>query len=95
MLVAPPCAAFLAYCVTRPWSPPLLISVKFQNLGKKIKFPGERCGQGFTESAANDFNLLPGTPVGISLIDAHSGGLGLIGCTSKSIPLSYESRIGK
>jgi hypothetical protein len=38
-----------------------------------------RFGSGLTETAALDFGLNPGTPVGGSLIDAHAGGLGAIG----------------
>ena len=36
-------------------------------------------GAGLTKSAAHDFGLLEGTPVGASLIDAHAGGVGTIG----------------
>ena len=37
-----------------------------------------------TGSAARDFGLLEGTPVGASLIDAHAGGVGTIGGRGKS-----------
>jgi len=38
-----------------------------------------RWARALTKSAAGDFGLLEGTPVGASLIDAHAGGVGTIG----------------
>lgn len=65
-------------------------------IGKTIKFPGEKVGNGLTSDAARDFGLLEGTAVGIALIDAHAGGLGMMGCSaSKDIPSSFNSRIGE
>lgn len=49
-------------------------------LGNDIKEPGQAIGKGLSKSAANDFNLLEGTVVSTSLIDAHAGSLGLFGC---------------
>lgn len=37
--------------------------------------------------------LLPGTPVGTSLIDAHAGGLGLIGCSAGHIKQDFQTRL--
>ena len=42
--------------------------------GNEVKEP---CGAGLTEVAAGELGLLAGTPVGTSIIDAHSGGLGM------------------
>jgi D-ribulokinase len=48
-------------------------------IGPKIVAPGTVLANGLTAQAAQAFGLLPGTPVGASLIDAHAGGIGTIG----------------
>ena len=50
----------------------------FARIGKDVRPMGERVG-GLTPEAASELGLLPGTPVGVSIIDAHAGGLGLLG----------------
>ena len=37
---------------------------------------------GLTPEAAKALGLVPGTTVGASLIDAHAGGLALLGCNA-------------
>jgi D-ribulokinase len=56
-----------------------LASDDYAKIGNGIAAPGTALGSGLTKSAANDFGLLEGTPVGASLIDAHAGGVGTIG----------------
>src|ERR1700686_1392640 len=56
-----------------------LASDQYAKIGKEIAAPGTPLGAGLSESAARDFGLLEGTPVGTSLIDAHAGGVGTIG----------------
>src|SRR6266513_4670239 len=53
-------------------------------IGTEIVAPGTPHATGLTKSAARDFGLLEGTPVGASLIDAHAGGVGTIGGREKS-----------
>lgn len=48
-------------------------------IGTHIVEAGTALGRGLTEEAASELDLLPGTPVGASLIDAHAGGIGTIG----------------
>lgn len=70
------------------WSKDFLTAIELEDLcdndfeiiGKKICDPGSAVGKGLTEEAAEAFNLLPGTVVGTSLIDAHAGALGMFGC---------------
>lgn len=56
-----------------------LASDGYAKIGTEIVAPGMPLGVGLTRSAARDFGLLEGTPVGASLIDAHAGGVGTIG----------------
>ena len=50
----------------------------FVTAGNKALLPGEVCGGGLTDEVATELGLLPGTPVGTSLIDAHAGGMGMV-----------------
>jgi FGGY-family pentulose kinase len=47
-------------------------------IGQNIRPQGERAGE-LTVAAAADLGLSAGTPVAVSLIDAHAGGLGVLG----------------
>jgi D-ribulokinase len=61
-----------------------LASNSYAKIGNDIVAPGTPLGAGLTKSAAHDFGLQEGTPVGASLIDAHAGGVGTIGGREKS-----------
>jgi D-ribulokinase len=60
-----------------------LASDNYSKIGNEIVAPGTPLGIGLTKSAAYDFGLLEGTPVGAPLIDAHAGGVGTIGGREK------------
>ena len=47
-------------------------------IGTRVRPMDERAG-GLTEAAATELGLATGTPVGVSIIDAHAGGLALLG----------------
>ena len=51
----------------------------FARIGTIVRPMGEPIGEGLTGQAANDLGLEPGTAVGVSIIDAHAGGLGVLG----------------
>ncbi|MDP0494962.1 MAG: FGGY-family carbohydrate kinase [Verrucomicrobiota bacterium JB024] len=51
----------------------------FKRIGTRVRPMGEPIGSGLTAQAAKDLGLAAGTPVGVSIIDAHAGGLGLLG----------------
>src|ERR1700704_5431381 len=61
-----------------------LAADEYAKIGSEIVAPGTPLGTGLTKSAARDFGLPEGTPVGASLIDAHAGGVGTIGGPGKS-----------
>lgn len=61
----------------------------FARIGQRIGPVGERAGT-LTERAANELGLVPGIPVAVSLIDAHAGGLGLLGFTDGTEPLTEQ-----
>jgi FGGY-family pentulose kinase len=50
----------------------------FRRIGQRVRPMGERVGV-LTETSAQELGLQPGIPVGVSIIDAHAGGLGLLG----------------
>ncbi|CAH0604890.1 unnamed protein product [Chrysodeixis includens] len=70
-----------------------LAANNFQKIGNKVLMPGEYCG-GLTAEIANGLGLKPGTPVAASIIDAHAGGLGMIGTHGEGIDKDMSSRLG-
>lgn len=57
--------------------------------------PGSPVGQGLTVQAAAELGLEVGTPVGTSIIDAHAGGLGTVGCSVPDVPTDFCTRLGE
>ncbi|MCH8823143.1 MAG: FGGY-family carbohydrate kinase [Planctomycetes bacterium] len=51
----------------------------YTRIGKQIRPMGEAIGKGLSQQAAQEMGLEAGTPVGVSIIDAHAGGIGVIG----------------
>lgn len=66
----------------------------FRKTGNEIFEPGRPCGGGLTEKAALEMGLTIGIPVATSLIDAHAGGLGMIGIGSKNLT-EFKHRLGE
>jgi FGGY-family pentulose kinase len=50
----------------------------FSRIGKLVRPIGEKMGE-LTEASASELGLVSGIPVAVSIIDAHAGGLGLLG----------------
>lgn len=61
----------------------ILAKEKFERIGRLVRPMGEPIGNGLSEKSASEMGLIKGTPVAVGIIDAHAGGLGLLGiCTS-------------
>ena len=65
-----------------------LADEKFRRIGVKVRPMGEPIGHGLSARAAVELGLKEGTPVGVSIIDAHAGGLGLLGARIGGKPVS-------
>jgi FGGY-family pentulose kinase len=55
-----------------------LVDEKYARIGTQVRPMGERQGV-LTAVAAKELGLAAGTPVGVAIIDAHAGGLGMLG----------------
>lgn len=51
----------------------------YEKIGSNILFPGDPVPGNLSVQAAEELGLFPGIAVGTSMIDAHSGAIGLIG----------------
>jgi D-ribulokinase len=56
-----------------------LAAEEFRRIGTNIVPAGSALGTGLTARAAEEFGLMPGTPIAAGLIDAHAGGIGSVG----------------
>jgi FGGY-family pentulose kinase len=68
----------------------------FKKIGTRVRPMGEPLSSGLTVQSARELGLAPGTPVGVSIIDAHAGGLGLLGAPlqrKKVTPRLLETRL--
>ncbi|HEX3776054.1 MAG TPA: FGGY-family carbohydrate kinase [Polyangiaceae bacterium] len=66
-----------------------------QRIGSVVRPLGERVGE-LTPHAANELGLSPRIPVAVSVIDAHAGGIGLLGGTLPGESLderAFETRL--
>ncbi|XP_068809442.1 FGGY carbohydrate kinase domain-containing protein isoform X4 [Struthio camelus] len=70
-----------------------LVEEKYKKIGNHVLSPGESVGKGLTPEAAKDLGLPEGTAVAASLIDAHAGGLGVIGADVKGHNLPCENQL--
>ncbi|XP_074025444.1 FGGY carbohydrate kinase domain-containing protein [Leptinotarsa decemlineata] len=66
----------------------------WSKIGSVVIPPGSSVGKGLSPKAADELGLLVGTPVGTSMIDAHAGGLGLIGCNAPGVDPEFHTRVG-
>ncbi|HEY8966375.1 MAG TPA: FGGY-family carbohydrate kinase [Candidatus Methylacidiphilales bacterium] len=59
----------------------------FGKIGRRVLPMGAPLGKGLTPKAARELGLRPGIPVSVSIIDAHAGGLGLLGAPTGGRPI--------
>jgi D-ribulokinase len=64
-----------------------------RKVGREIVAPGTTLADGLTPEAAAELGLLPGTPVGAALIDAHAGAIGSIGGTAHGKGAELSDRL--
>jgi FGGY-family pentulose kinase len=67
-----------------------LVAEKYRRIGTTIRAMGSPVGDGLSERAAKELGLPLGTGVGASIIDAHAGGLGVLGAVEKGEILTPE-----
>ncbi|XP_063701204.1 FGGY carbohydrate kinase domain-containing protein [Culicoides brevitarsis] len=63
-----------------------IASDNFERLGNKVQSPGEAIKAGLSPEIAKIFGLRPGIAVASSMIDAHCGALGVLGCQLEGLP---------
>lgn len=68
-----------------------LVNEGYKRIGTNIRPMGEPVGEGLTNQSAEELGLKPGILVGVSIIDAHAGGLGLLGMTNNGS--SFDNQI--
>ncbi|XP_077189673.1 FGGY carbohydrate kinase domain-containing protein isoform X2 [Paroedura picta] len=69
-----------------------LVADKYTKIGNEVLPPGTPVGNGLTPEAAEDLGLPRGIAVAASLIDAHAGGLGMIGASVRGYNLPCENQ---
>jgi len=62
-----------------------IVDEKYMKIGNVIHPIGVSVGNGLTMQSAKEMGLNPGTPVSVSIIDAHAGGIGMIGAKIDSL----------
>ncbi len=65
----------------------------YARIGTKIRPMGEPIGNGLSREAAEALGLTEGTPVGVSIIDAHAGGIGMIGLAEGDESVQLDRRL--
>lgn len=70
-----------------------LLQNNASKIGQEVLDPGTPVGSGLNENAAKKLGLQPGTKVATSIIDAHAGGVGLMGCNAENISKDFTTRL--
>lgn len=71
-----------------------LVEEKSRRIGSRVARPGEAIPGGLTDDAALELGgLCPGMAVAVSMVDAHAGGIGLLGAETSNIPSNLCQRL--
>jgi FGGY-family pentulose kinase len=65
----------------------------FSRVGTRVSDIGTPLGNGLTADAARELGLAPGTPVALGAIDAHAGGIGVLGMKADSVVNDFNQRL--
>lgn len=68
-----------------------LADEEWRRIGTTVRPMGEAIASGLSETAAREMGLQPGTAVGVSIIDAHAGGIGVLGARIDNEGLNEET----
>lgn len=70
-----------------------LADENFARIGQRVRPMGESIGQGVSAVAAKELGVSAGTAVGVSIIDAHAGGIGMIGACLDDETVNLDHRL--
>ncbi|MCC9608950.1 FGGY-family carbohydrate kinase [Blastopirellula sp. JC732] len=70
-----------------------LADENFARIGRRVRAMGESISPGVTPSAAAELGVPAGTAVGVSIIDAHAGGIGMIGACLENEEVNLDRRL--
>lgn len=70
-----------------------LVEDGYARIGVRVRPMGEPLAAGLSAVAAGEMGLNPGTAVGVGIIDAHAGGLGVLGAVIDGEPLTAANAL--
>ena len=70
-----------------------LVDEDYIRIGQTVRPMGEPIGNGLSVLAAKELGLKVGTKVGVSIIDAHAGGIGMLGMTETDQRPDWNRRL--
>ncbi|MBC8434706.1 MAG: FGGY-family carbohydrate kinase [Verrucomicrobia bacterium] len=70
-----------------------LVEEGYARIGNDVKPMGEPIPGGLSQEAATELGLVAGTAVAVSLIDAHAGGVGMLGLGLEGEAVDFDKRL--